>query len=351
MSSSFHTSLVSIDPWVASSLLQKAIRRSDAGLASAAAQTLHRYRGRGVWRRLVNIAFEDIGIADPQLLLELSSAASDERMREAAGEERELLTEFCARLASVPKDRSADYLFAIATRWAPFSQDRVAMRSLDLNSKIELLVCPEEPLARKAIAALDLLTVNGTGERVLPKTEFQKVASLMAKAGFEGALFDATILAARERVHPVILMPILLSAAFAAKAHRNEIVRNDLPEPRLLGGIPLYAYDQYTSLGKRSINSFVRECSDVRKALRNHAGEASVLPVGQMAVFYAEGFQVKEQFKWEGADRLETMGQAADLTFLGALPSGVSNIIETVRANLNDLDEIRRRLLLSGRRK
>jgi hypothetical protein len=52
-----------VDPWVASSLLQKAIRRGDADLAERAAITLHRLRGRSIWRRFLVIAFEDIGVA------------------------------------------------------------------------------------------------------------------------------------------------------------------------------------------------------------------------------------------------------------------------------------------------
>ena len=51
-----------IDPYVASSLLQKAIRRGDASLAERAALTLHRLRGQGIWRRFLVIAFEDVGI-------------------------------------------------------------------------------------------------------------------------------------------------------------------------------------------------------------------------------------------------------------------------------------------------
>jgi hypothetical protein len=38
---------LAIDPWVASSLLQKANRRGDADLAERAAVTLHRVRGKG----------------------------------------------------------------------------------------------------------------------------------------------------------------------------------------------------------------------------------------------------------------------------------------------------------------
>ncbi len=57
-----------LDPWTASSLLQKAIRRGDTDLAQWAASTLHRQRGASIWRRLVLIAFEDVGIGDLALV-------------------------------------------------------------------------------------------------------------------------------------------------------------------------------------------------------------------------------------------------------------------------------------------
>ena len=52
-----------IDPWLASSLLQKSIRRGDADMAVRAALTLFRMRPGGIWRRFMVIAFEDVGAA------------------------------------------------------------------------------------------------------------------------------------------------------------------------------------------------------------------------------------------------------------------------------------------------
>ena len=52
-----------IDPWLASSLLQKAIRRGEADVAARAALTLFRLRRAAIWRRFMVIAFEDVGAA------------------------------------------------------------------------------------------------------------------------------------------------------------------------------------------------------------------------------------------------------------------------------------------------
>jgi hypothetical protein len=76
---------LAIDPWVASSLLQKAIRRGDVDLAERAAFTLSRYRGRGIWRRLVAIAFEDVGVGSVEALIQSTMACASADWRSLLG--------------------------------------------------------------------------------------------------------------------------------------------------------------------------------------------------------------------------------------------------------------------------
>jgi replication-associated recombination protein RarA len=52
------------DRWIASSLLQKSIRRSNVQLALRAAFTLSAFDRSYTWRRLLIIAFEDVGAAE-----------------------------------------------------------------------------------------------------------------------------------------------------------------------------------------------------------------------------------------------------------------------------------------------
>ena len=105
---------LAIDPWVASSLLQKAIRRSDVDLAERAAFTLRGYRGQGVWRRLIADAFEDVGVGSVDALIQTTTACTSPAWRLRAGRD-ELSLRFVVRLlAEAPKDRSPDYLICAA---------------------------------------------------------------------------------------------------------------------------------------------------------------------------------------------------------------------------------------------
>ena len=53
---------IAADPWIVSSLLQKSIRRGEADIAQRAALTFFNLKGTAIWRRLMVIAFEDVGL-------------------------------------------------------------------------------------------------------------------------------------------------------------------------------------------------------------------------------------------------------------------------------------------------
>lgn len=69
--------------------------------------TLYRQRGRGICRRfLVVIAFEDVGVASVDALVETTTTCTDPAWREGIGGEERGLRRVARLLASVPKDRS-----------------------------------------------------------------------------------------------------------------------------------------------------------------------------------------------------------------------------------------------------
>jgi hypothetical protein len=60
------------DRWLAASTLQKAIRRGDALTAGRAVRTLYRHDPRSAWRRLLIIAYEDIGIGALDIVISMT---------------------------------------------------------------------------------------------------------------------------------------------------------------------------------------------------------------------------------------------------------------------------------------
>src|SRR5437868_11188243 len=138
-----HSSALAVDPlncdrWVASSLLQKAIRRSEVELAFRAACTLLKLDNRSIWRRLIIIAFEDIGAGDIDAVLDTVFVGTSSEWRRTCGE-LSALGFIVRRLAEATKDRSADYLACAGQDHTALSEIRDFCRKASLGQRLQLL--------------------------------------------------------------------------------------------------------------------------------------------------------------------------------------------------------------------
>tara|TARA_R110002072_G_scaffold211906_2_gene369441 strand:- start:920 stop:1435 length:516 start_codon:yes stop_codon:yes gene_type:complete len=98
---------LNISPWVAMSLLQKAIRRGAAPVALSVAATLLRDAPERLWRRLGCIAFEDIGVADIACLGLVTTALTGKAFRKRLGGEWAVASLIIQRMSDVHADTKA----------------------------------------------------------------------------------------------------------------------------------------------------------------------------------------------------------------------------------------------------
>src|SRR6266542_5237637 len=136
------------DRWIASSVLQKSIRRGDVELAQRAACTLNAFDRGAIWRRLVVIACEDIGVGDIDALLETFLAATSTDFRRQCGE-ASVLGAVVRRLAEAVKDRSADYLACAAKDHSDLSEICDFCRKASLEQRLQFLADISQPLAQR----------------------------------------------------------------------------------------------------------------------------------------------------------------------------------------------------------
>jgi hypothetical protein len=73
------------DQWVVKSLLQKSIRRGEVEIAQRAALTFLAQKGSSLWRRLMIIAFEDIGAGSADLVAMTVASSTDGTWRKQSG--------------------------------------------------------------------------------------------------------------------------------------------------------------------------------------------------------------------------------------------------------------------------
>lgn len=329
------TSRLRLDPWATSSLLQKAIRRSNTLLALQAARELFRYRGKGVFRRLVNIAFEDVGIAAPELVAEVTFFAFHSDARAALDSDLSIIEDLTSRLANAPKDRSTDYLFCYATKTTEGQAEQAALGRLHPFELLEIAADPGKPLLQRAAA---VLVTCAHRDKLLKEPLMRLLGELERQS--PGSIHGAVQLAAKHGLGSYIAMAPLLWSAFSQSASSEITYRHVLPT-MMINGIPSYTFDKHTAVGQRAIAQFARENRAVREALAEHISQTCRTEVALMAAFYTDAMPVRRRLIWSQSDRLQQMGMVADMVSAGCPYEAIPAITQCVWDNLADLDRLR----------
>lgn len=325
------------DPWIMSSLLQKAIRRADTALALRAAATLVQSRGRRIWRRLAIIAVEDIGIGDMPVISEVLSLA-----RCGKGQSREhafrLVAEAVEILSSATKDRSADYLICAAKGLHRWEQVRAGITRLSVPERIALSV-GDGPIGERAVSCWFASGVEWEGEHRFDASNLPGLLSAFRGRGVPDAIVAATEETIRLTRHPIAVMLPLLWHENTRSG--NRVHRDDLPPSAHADGLPLYALDFHTRLGRYAIGRFSRECRVLADHLAQHAPEFRHRTIVNIAAFYAEAAVTRDRLVWSRAREFEDLGLETDFSEAGFSAGLGRELVELVRNHLDHLNRIR----------
>lgn len=326
------------DAYTASSLLQKAIRRGETELALVAAQKLLPKRGKGIWRRLLAIAFEDVGIANLALLARVLDLA------EAQLASRELpanrgLANAVEALASSTKSRSADHLICSARH--SYQAKSAATRAMlsDTPAVLALAGDPSQPLIERMAALEDPC---GRTERGARAAQLERLSALKCVLPVEA--HDAIDLSIRgfRLLKDGIALPLPLLVSIASVIGQKPTISNpEMPETEYVNGIPAWVWDKHTSIGKRAFKRLVSENEAVASCLQHYVSSKHHLGSACMAGFYLDAAPVSQRFDWPGSFELELAGRAADMGKVGCPPCGIEQLMEVVAENIDYLNEIR----------
>jgi hypothetical protein len=330
------------DRWLAASALQKAIRRGDALTAERAVRTLYRYDPRSAWRRLLIIAYEDIGIGDLGAVIAATLRSAKARGGRGAVEDEAAALTTSRILAAAAKDRSADLLFAIVLHDPSLETARSTCRSVSLARRLECVADPTLSCPERALAAWHSSGVEERGERRVGPGDPGGLMRSYAELGVPEQLLEAVVLVLKKTREPFVLMLPLLWLE-AAKGE-TEIVDSPVPPSSLINGVPLCAIDKHTRLGRQAIRRFARESAEIAQFLMKHARGSRDEALG-MAVFYADGALTQPALQWRRSAEIATAGVAADFDKVKVAASAGVALIRLVSAHIADLDAIRLQLL------
>ncbi|MBY5733424.1 MULTISPECIES: hypothetical protein [Rhizobium] len=333
-----------IDSWTASSLLQKAIRRNEVEYAEAAAIAFHRMRGNAIWRRLTLIAFEDVGPADPDLCVSVTQYATVPTARQKIGSDQEVVNLLVRQMCAASKNREADYMIC-AAKQAPFAErNRAALAAKTSAERIIAAGDPRLSLLDRSVAAWMASGINGGGPQVLSGGQLPDLMAHFSALGVCKNVTSAAISACHRTREPIVVMTPLLALSLRQNNEQPVVAEEALPPALLCNGIPSWVFDKHTRLGKSAIRQLLCENRNVRDCIAEFVPEYRALEVAAMGAFYADAISMTRRMVWTRSGELYQLGLRTDFTKIGTPEDGVMPIASVMRASLEHLNDIRRRL-------
>jgi len=135
------------------SLLQKAIRRGNCAQALRAGQYLLNVDYRTLWRRLVVIAWEDVGFGDFDLCGMVTAASGSKRWRAKHGGEWRMASYLISALCKAQKNRVADDLLTIVEHEASLEDLRDRLGTAKTTELMSTASNQDIDLTHRLIAA------------------------------------------------------------------------------------------------------------------------------------------------------------------------------------------------------
>ncbi|MBU0658695.1 MAG: hypothetical protein KKF15_07905 [Alphaproteobacteria bacterium] len=148
---------MSCDRWLARSALQKAIRRGEVEIAQRALGTLLDQDRYGVWRHLIVIALEDVGVAGMDLVERVVAAGRNRTWRKKMGGEWAVASFLVRKMAESNHCQAACDLLLRAKNCSSLEQARADAIDADPADLIQQLGGLNASLEARGVAALALI--------------------------------------------------------------------------------------------------------------------------------------------------------------------------------------------------
>ena len=335
-----------ISPWVAMSLMQKAIRRGRTDLALGAAAALLEGSPQRLWRRLCVTAYEDIGVADFGTVALVTAGLAGKSWRAGVGGEWPVASYLVERMCATVKCRAADDLIEVCERHPDFERARLDLTFRPLPELTRLAVS-KAPLPERALALWYAVGTNRRNSGVLRERRGTPQAAFdaLCEQGFSNEVVEVC----REgfRKSGEVLSPFLALLWREAQQTARSVEPDDLPDEEMIGGVPSWVYDMHVRDGNRAMARFRETDCDTARWIREAKPERDRPAFLASLLFHAESGLVDRRLRWAVGDRLREM---ADTEVHGMAPEDAAIGLRLLRQDLPLLNEERRHVAASNLR-
>jgi len=137
---------------------------------------------------------------------------------------------------------------------------------------------------------------------------------------------------------------------FCCRSDLKALANQPVPASPVVDGVPLYALDMHTRIGRRAIELFAKENDAVSSCLDQHVPARSRREAAYLSAFYADAAPLSRRLQWFQADAIEKLGIENDFLSAGVMPAAVPALLGAFRTNLDHLNTIRARVLTAALR-
>lgn len=256
---------------IAASLLQKSIRRGRQNFALQAAQRLLDVQPARFWRRLCITLFEDVGLLDRQLALDVLACAP---RRGASKVSWSVAAYLVQRLCEATKTQVANNLLHLGL----YDLDEAGpLDEFDLLSSDEAatwVTSEGASLVQRAKAVWQLSGVACSGQVVRhPAADRERVLFLVSEQAASPVLEIIAQEGLRTTGHVLPLVSVL-EASISSQSEGYDVVPDPMPDEEIIVGLPSWTFDQYTWPGKAALRRARTECPAIAADLSARAGNA-----------------------------------------------------------------------------
>ena len=295
------------DKYIAISLLQKAIRRGEFGFAFSSALALLNINDRAFWKRMCVIVFEDIGIANLNLIGRVTIAAGNKRFRQKVGGDRIVAATLISEMCQSKKDRSTDDLLEFVEMAKALEQVKDDLVEMHLLERLERVTTNEQPFSHQSAAAL----AAAIGLPSDPQSSRNRIAcssayfDTLVESGFDRTCVELSRLGlSRSGEALPIFMPLLKRLKDDERGTSND---DNFPPQTLIDGIPSWTYNGHTRIGLSAFREYINRSDKMREFLSDHSGrDLSKSRTVAALIFRLESGQMTKRLSWPTGNRIRS---------------------------------------------
>ena len=323
-----------ISPWLAMSLLQKAIRRGEEEWAQRAAATLLLIAPDRLWRRCGAAAFEEVGVADLQTVSLVASALAGKRYRATLGGEWKVASFVVERLVHAAKCRAADDLLLVADRH-PLYKNARAQFADKASPDLVRIALGDAALPVRALAAWYAVGTHPRQSRHLSPRRGEPTAffDAMCEAGIPHTVVEVAREGFRKIGEP--LCPFVALLCPLAIQQTSTLQDDELLPEIQVGEVPCWSLDVYVREGRQALEAFLQSDCETARWVRDHVRPGQRVNFLGTIVFRVEGGLVKRRSRWPVGDELRRL---VDIECHGPSCPDASEILQLMRKEIDILN-------------